>query len=84
MLGLSFFIFDEIFSFMKFTLLKKDVSTKARLGELKTIHGKIQTPIFMPVGTAATVKEFINMKLKKIHLRKSYLETLITYTFAPA
>lgn len=29
---------------------------KARTGELQTAHGKIQTPIFMPVGTAATVK----------------------------
>jgi queuine tRNA-ribosyltransferase len=28
----------------------------ARAGEIKTAHGKIQTPIFMPVGTKATVK----------------------------
>ena len=41
---------------MKFTLKKTDKTTKARLGELETAHGKIQTPIFMPVGTAATVK----------------------------
>ena len=41
---------------MDFKLIKKDSDSKARLGELTTAHGKIQTPIFMPVGTAATVK----------------------------
>ena len=41
---------------MKFRLLKKDGSTKARAGEIATDHGLIQTPIFMPVGTAGTVK----------------------------
>lgn len=44
------------FVFMDFKLIKKDSASKARLGELTTTHGKIQTPIFMPVGTAATVK----------------------------
>ena len=46
----------EKFSFMDFKLIKKDSASKARLAELTTAHGKIQTPIFMPVGTAATVK----------------------------
>ena len=41
---------------MDFKLIKKDSDSKARLAELTTAHGKIQTPIFMPVGTAATVK----------------------------
>ena len=41
---------------MEFKVLKKDSLTKARLGKLKTNHGVIETPIFMPVGTAATVK----------------------------
>ncbi|WP_422350653.1 tRNA guanosine(34) transglycosylase Tgt [Flagellimonas sp.] len=41
---------------MDFTLLKKDGQSKARAGELKTDHGTIQTPIFMPVGTVASVK----------------------------
>jgi queuine tRNA-ribosyltransferase len=41
---------------MDFKLIKKDSASKARLGELTTAHGKVQTPIFMPVGTAATVK----------------------------
>tara|TARA_Y100001933_G_scaffold264843_1_gene333007 strand:+ start:1782 stop:2912 length:1131 start_codon:yes stop_codon:yes gene_type:complete len=41
---------------LDFTLLQKDSKTKARAGELTTDHGTIQTPIFMPVGTVATVK----------------------------
>ncbi|MGB0377062.1 MAG: tRNA guanosine(34) transglycosylase Tgt [Flavobacteriaceae bacterium] len=41
---------------MKFELLHTDTKSKARAGELTTDHGNIQTPIFMPVGTAATVK----------------------------
>lgn len=39
-----------------YTLKKTTSTTKARLGELKTDHGTIQTPIFMPVGTLGTVK----------------------------
>ena len=41
---------------MKFTLQYKDISTKARACEIVTDHGTIQTPIFMPVGTAAAMK----------------------------
>ncbi len=41
---------------MNFTLLKKDKNSNARSGILKTDHGEIKTPIFMPVGTAGTVK----------------------------
>ena len=41
---------------MKFILQHKDPSSHARAGELHTDHGVIRTPIFMPVGTAATVK----------------------------
>lgn len=39
-----------------FELLKEDEGTKARKGILKTDHGDIETPIFMPVGTLGTVK----------------------------
>ncbi|MEP5429801.1 MAG: tRNA-guanine transglycosylase, partial [Flavobacteriaceae bacterium] len=41
---------------MEFTLKQKDNQSKARAGELTTDHGTIQTPIFMPVGTVASVK----------------------------
>ncbi len=39
-----------------FKLLKECAQTGARLGEITTTHGKIETPVFMPVGTQATVK----------------------------
>jgi len=39
-----------------FTLLKTSQHSSARLGLLKTAHGEVPTPIFMPVGTAASVK----------------------------
>ncbi len=41
---------------MKFEINKKDDKTKARAGKITTDHGEILTPIFMPVGTAGTVK----------------------------
>ena len=41
---------------MKFTIHKKDIDSNARLGEFETDHGKVETPIFIPVGTAGTVK----------------------------
>ena len=41
---------------MNFTLLNKDKNSNARSGIIKTDHGEIRTPIFMPVGTAGTVK----------------------------
>lgn len=41
---------------MKFILEKKDTKSKARAGKILTDHGEISTPIFMPVGTAGTVK----------------------------
>ncbi|WP_425636188.1 tRNA guanosine(34) transglycosylase Tgt [Algoriphagus yeomjeoni] len=41
---------------MKFTLAQQDSKSKARAGVVKTDHGDIQTPIFMPVGTAGSVK----------------------------
>lgn len=39
-----------------FKEIKRDSVTKARRGELHTPHGVVETPIFMPVGTQATVK----------------------------
>jgi queuine tRNA-ribosyltransferase len=41
---------------MYFDLKYKDSQSKARAGELHTEHGVIETPIFMPVGTAGSVK----------------------------
>ncbi len=39
-----------------FTILANDTSTRARRGRLQTAHGAVDTPVFMPVGTRATVK----------------------------
>jgi len=41
---------------MKFEIFAKEPKTNARAGEITTDHGKIQTPIFMPVGTVGSVK----------------------------
>ncbi|WP_431163306.1 tRNA guanosine(34) transglycosylase Tgt [Flagellimonas beolgyonensis] len=41
---------------MEFTLVQKDSKSKARAGSITTDHGTIETPIFMPVGTVASVK----------------------------
>lgn len=43
-------------TYMKFEIFAKELNTKARAGEITTDHGKIQTPIFMPVGTVGSVK----------------------------
>ncbi len=50
---------------MKFTLQHTDSATAARAGEIVTDHGTIQTPIFMPVGTAATVKGIFHRDVKQ-------------------
>src|ERR1041384_1700622 len=49
---------------MKFNLTAQDPLSKARAGEITTDHGTIQTPIFMPVGTAGTVKAVHPRELK--------------------
>jgi len=41
---------------LSFELLKRDYRTRARRGRITTPHGTIETPVFMPVGTQATVK----------------------------
>ncbi|HLP20256.1 MAG TPA: tRNA-guanine transglycosylase, partial [Chitinophagales bacterium] len=49
---------------MQFNLLAQDPNTKARAGEIFTDHGKIETPIFMPVGTLGAVKAVHMHELK--------------------
>ena len=49
---------------MEFNLLKKDTESKARAGTIMTDHGTIETPIFMPVGTVASVKGVHQRELK--------------------
>lgn len=50
---------------MEFKLQANDPLSKARAGTIKTAHGEIQTPIFMPVGTAGTVKAVHQRELKE-------------------
>ncbi|MBP6073029.1 MAG: tRNA guanosine(34) transglycosylase Tgt [Flavobacterium sp.] len=50
---------------MKFELLNKDPLSKARAGKITTDHGVIETPIFMPVGTVASVKGVHQRELKE-------------------
>ena len=49
-----------------FTLLAEDGVTSARRGRLETLHGSIDTPIFMPVGTQGTVKGLTPVQIKEI------------------
>nr|WP_314496681.1 tRNA guanosine(34) transglycosylase Tgt [uncultured Peptostreptococcus sp.] len=51
---------------VKYELIKTCKQTGARLGRLHTPHGVIETPIFMPVGTQATVKSMTPEELKEI------------------
>lgn len=41
---------------MSYKIIKSDSATSARLGVLETAHGEVNTPVFMPVGTAGAVK----------------------------
>ncbi len=50
---------------MQFELLKTDDQSKARAGKITTDHGTIETPIFMPVGTVASVKGVHQRELKE-------------------
>ena len=49
---------------MEFKLHRTDKITKARAGTITTNHGQIETPIFMPVGTSASVKGVHQRELK--------------------
>ncbi len=49
---------------MQFQLLANDTSSSARAGLITTDHGTIETPIFMPVGTVASVKAVTQQQLK--------------------
>ncbi|MBG0765002.1 MAG: tRNA-guanine transglycosylase, partial [Tissierellales bacterium] len=51
---------------LEFNIEYKSKETNARVGKIKTLHGEIETPIFMPVGTKATVKTVTPEELKDI------------------
>lgn len=51
--------------YMNFKIEATDALSAARAGELITAHGKVKTPIFMPVGTVASVKSVHQRELKE-------------------
>lgn len=53
-------------SAIRYELFHKEAHTDARLGRITTPHGQIETPIFMPVGTQATVKTLTPEELKEM------------------
>src|ERR1035437_6081726 len=50
----------------RFEIIKKDKKTKARAGVIKTPHGDIETPMFVPVGTQGTVKAISPKELREL------------------
>src|SRR5687768_6772340 len=50
---------------LSFQLERTDLSSAARAGKMITDHGEIMTPIFMPVGTAGSVKAVTQKQLKE-------------------
>ncbi|MBO4990921.1 MAG: tRNA-guanine transglycosylase, partial [Firmicutes bacterium] len=51
---------------VSYELLKVAPRTRARRGRVMTPHGTIETPVFMPVGTAATVKAMRPEQVKEL------------------
>ena len=52
-----------------FELLYQDPASGARLGRLKTAHGVVNTPVFMPVGTRGTVKAMSPRELEELNVQ---------------
>jgi len=51
---------------IKFRVLKEDNWSRARITQFETPHGTIETPVFMPVGTQATVKTLTSDEIREI------------------
>lgn len=61
-------IYGKIFIMISpFQILKKDPNSRARTGILYTQHGKVHTPVFMPVATQASVKALTDHDLREIN-----------------
>ena len=60
----------------EFKILKEDKKSSARIGRFKTPHGEIETPVFMPVGTKATVKT-----MKPDELKSAGVEIVLANTY---
>jgi len=64
--AIPFILFISVSSKSPFTLLKTDPSSKARAGILHTRRADVETPVFMPVGTQATVKSVSPDELRSL------------------
>jgi len=51
-----------------FTITARDGASQARCGRLQTAHGVVETPVFMPVGTQATVKAMSPRELEELQV----------------
>jgi queuine tRNA-ribosyltransferase len=51
---------------MEFKRIAKDPDCEARLGKIMTPHGEFSTPVFMPVGTQATVKALMPEQVRDL------------------
>ncbi|MCL2336572.1 MAG: tRNA guanosine(34) transglycosylase Tgt [Firmicutes bacterium] len=51
---------------VNFTVTERDAGSRARLGRLETPHGPVETPVFMPVGTQATVKTMTPGEVRQV------------------
>jgi queuine tRNA-ribosyltransferase len=63
----------------EFELIKQDPRSKARIGKFHTPHGSFDTPIFMPVGTQATVKAVTPKNLEEIQAQTILANTYHLY-----
>ena len=63
----------------RFDIVAEDAATGARAGLLQTPHGAVETPVFMPVGTRATVKTLNQQDL----LELAAAIVLANFTFDP-
>ncbi|PKN64457.1 MAG: tRNA guanosine(34) transglycosylase Tgt [Deltaproteobacteria bacterium HGW-Deltaproteobacteria-15] len=61
---------------MEFRILHKNTGSRARVGRIRTSHGEIETPVFMPVGTRASVKA-----LSPEDLKESGVEIVLANTY---
>ena len=66
-----------------FEILHRDRSSKARTGRLFLPHGSVETPVFMPVGTAGTVKAMNHGELERIGWRLMLSNTYHLYLRVP-
>lgn len=64
---------------LRFEIVARDTATRARAGLLHTPHGVVETPVFMPVGTAATVKGMTQEQLEALGVQMLLANTYHLY-----